>query len=197
MSFLRRFTSSLSAVGLIVGLGLACISLTPSMLPRAVLVQGILSGLVFALGYGIGATLHEIWKYMGLKSLVGKTARFTTWFFVCMLALAAIYMLGKMANWQNSIYLLMQMDEIDSAYPVTVVGVAIATALVIVLTFRLILFIATKVVNTIARLLPRRVAIVLGLTVVGYTLVSLATGVLLKSALHALDDTFAALDQLP
>jgi len=196
MFYLRRFASSFSTVGLIVGLGLACISLTPSMLPRAVLVQGVLAGLVFALGYGIGATLHEIWKYMGLKSLMGKTARFATWFFVCPLILAAIYMLGKMANWQNSIYLLMQMDEIDSAYPVTVVSVAIATALVIVLTFRLILFIATKVVNATARLLPRRVAIVLGLTVVGYTLVSLATGVLLKSALHGLDNTFAALDQV-
>lgn len=196
MSLLRRFASSFSAVGLIVGLGLACISLTPSMLPRAVLVQGVLAGLVFALGYGIGATLHEIWKYVGLKSLTGKTARFVTWFFVCPLIPAAIYMLGEMTNWQNSIYLLMQMDEIDSAYPVTVVSVAIATALVIVLTFRLILFVAAKVVNAIARLLPRRVAIVLGLTVVGYTLVSLATGVLLKSALHGLDNTFAALDQV-
>ena len=196
MSYLRRFASSFSAVGLIVGLGLACISLTPSMLPRAVLVQGVLAGLVFALGYGIGATLHEIWKYMGLKSLKGKSARFVTWFFACALMLTAIYMLGKMANWQNSIHLLMQMDEIDSAYPVTVVGISIATALVIVLTFRLILFIAAKVVNAFARLLPRRVAIVLGLTIVGYVLVSLATGVLLKSALHGLDNTFAALDRV-
>ncbi len=196
MSYLRRFASSFSTVGLIVGLGLACISLTPSMLPRAVLVQGVLAGLVFALGYGIGVTLHEIWKYMGLKSLKGKAARFVTWFFACALILTAIYMLGKMANWQNSIHLLMQMDEIDSAYPVTVVSIAIATALVIVLTFRLILFVAAKVVNAFARLLPRRVAIVLGLTIVGYALVSLATGVLLKSALHGLDNTFAALDRV-
>jgi uncharacterized membrane protein len=196
MSYLRRFASSFSTVGLIVGLGLACISLTPSMLPRAVLVQGVLAGLVFALGYGIGATLHEIWKYMGLKSLKGKTARFVTWFFACALILTAIYMLGKMANWQNSIHLLMEMDEIETAYPLTVVSIAVGTALVIVLTFRLILFIAAKVINGIARLLPRRVAIVLGLAVVGYALVSLTTGVLLRSALHGLDNTFAALDRV-
>ncbi|MFC1665023.1 alpha/beta hydrolase [Pseudomonadota bacterium] len=196
MSYLRRFASSFSVIGLIVGLGLACFSLTPSMLPRAVLVQGVLAGLVFALGYGIGGTLHEIWKYMGLKSLTGKTARFATWFFMCGLILTAIYMLGKMANWQNSIHLLMQMDEIDSGYPVTVVSVAMVTGLIIVLTFRLILYITAKVVNAIARLLPHRVAIVLGLTVVGYVLVSIATGVLLKSALHGLDDTFAAMDRV-
>ena len=196
MSYLRRFTSSFSVVGLITGLGLACISLTPSMLPRAVLVQSVLTGLVFALGYGVGAMLHEIWKYMGLKSFTGKTARFVTWFFACTLILTAIYMLGKMSNWQNSIHLLMQMDEIESAYPVTVVSVAIVTGLVIVMTFRLVLYIIAKVVNAIARLLPRRVAIVLGVTVVGYALVSLATGVLLRSALHGLDNTFATLDRV-
>ncbi len=196
MSYLRHFASSFSAVGLIVGLGLACISLTPSMLPRAVLVQGVLTGLVFALGYGTGATLHEIWKYMGLKGLTGKTARFVTWFFACAQILMVIYTLGKMTTWQNSIHLLMQMDEIDSAYPVTVVSIAIVTGLVIVLTFRLILYITAKVVGAINRLLPHRVAIVLSLIVVGYALVSLTTGVLLKSALHGLDNTFAALDRV-
>ena len=72
MSYLRRFASSFSAVGLIAGLVLACISLTPSMLPRAVLVQGVLAGLVFALGYGIGATLHEIWEVHGSQKLTGE-----------------------------------------------------------------------------------------------------------------------------
>ena len=196
MSYLRRFTSSFSAVGLIAGLGLACISLTPSMLPRTVLVQGVLTGLVFALGYGIGATLHEIWKYMGLKGLTGKTARFVTWFFACAQILMVIYTLGKMTTWQNSIHLLMQMDEIDSAYPVTVVSIAVVTGLVVVLTFRLILYITAKVVVAINHFLPHRVAIVLGATVVGYALVSLTTGVLLKSALHGLDDTFAVLDRV-
>lgn len=76
MPYLSRFASSFSSVGLIVGLGLACASLTPSMLPRAVLVQGVLTGLVFALGYGIDVTLQETWKYMGLRSPKGKTARF-------------------------------------------------------------------------------------------------------------------------
>ncbi len=88
------------------------------------------------------------------------------------------------------------MDEIDSAYPVTVVSIAIVTGLVIVLTFRLILYITAKVVGAINRLLPHRVAIVLSLIVVGYALVSLTTGVLLKSALHGLDNTFAALDRV-
>jgi len=196
MSYLRRFTSSFSAVGLIVGLGLACISLTPSMLPRTVLVQGVLTGLVFALGYGIGATLHEIWKYMGLKGLTGKTARFVTWFFACAQILMVIYTLGKMTTWQNSIHLLMQMDEIDSAYPAIVVSVAIITGLVVVLTFRLILYITARVVIAINHFLLHRVAIVLSITVVAYVLVSLATGVLLKSTLHGLDNTFAALGQV-
>ena len=196
MSYLRRFAASFSVVGVILGLGLACISLTPSMLPRAVAVQGVLTGLVFAMGYGIGTTLHLLWSYMGLKSFTGQVARVVTWLIVGALILIAVYMLGKMAAWQNSIHLLMQMDEIDTAYPEMVVGAATVTALVVILAFRLILFITTKVVGAIARLLPQRVAIVLGSLVVVYAIVTLATGVLFKSILHGLDETFAALDQV-
>jgi uncharacterized membrane protein len=196
MSFIRRFVSSFSVVGLIVGLGLASVSLTPSMLPRMEIVQGALSGLVFALGYGIGALSCEIWKYLGIKIPTGNAVRFLTWVLLSLSILAVVYMLGQMADWQNSIHLLMEMDEIDTAYPVTVVSIAAAAALVFVLASRLILFIAARVVNAIARVLPRRVAILLGVTIVGYVLVSLASGVLLRSALHRLDETFAALDRV-
>ena len=58
------------------------------------------------------------------------------------------------------------------------------------------LYITAKVVIAINHFLPHRVAIVLSITVVGYALVSLTTGVLLKSALHGLDNTFAVLDRV-
>ena len=72
---------------------------------KAIFVTG------FALGYGIGTIFQEIWKYMGLKSLRREHARLVAAVFVSALTAAGVVMLGKMAKWQNSIHLLMEMDE--------------------------------------------------------------------------------------
>jgi uncharacterized membrane protein len=44
----------LNIVGLLVGTVLFAFSLTPSLLPRPFFIQGILSGLSFSAGYGLG-----------------------------------------------------------------------------------------------------------------------------------------------
>jgi uncharacterized membrane protein len=51
---LRQIARSFSTPGLILGLVFFSVSLTPSLLPREDVVQGILSGIVFVAGYGIG-----------------------------------------------------------------------------------------------------------------------------------------------
>ena len=195
MNFLRRFANSFSAPGLIVGLAIACLSLTPSMVPRAVPVQGVLTGLVFVLGYGIGAALRGIWEYMGLVSPGGKAATILSSLTIAALVIVNIIMLGKMADWQNSIHILMGMEEVDSGYPVSVVAIAIGTALSLILIGRFLWFFGDQVVNAIARVLPYRVSVVLGIGLVGYILVTLTSGVLLRSALKAFDESFAALDR--
>ncbi|MGG2476252.1 alpha/beta-hydrolase N-terminal domain-containing protein, partial [Rhizobium sp. BR5] len=46
--------SGLSATGIVFGTILFCASLTPSLLPRTWLMQGVLCGFSFAIGYLIG-----------------------------------------------------------------------------------------------------------------------------------------------
>jgi uncharacterized membrane protein len=196
MPFIQRIVASFSAVGLILGLTLFCASLTPSLLPREFVVQGVLSGVVFAAGYGIGKAGHWVWKFMELRDVTGRFARILTWILVVILTLTAIYTLNRMTIWQNSIRLRMEMEPIDSAYPVTMLCVAIATALAVILLVRLILFAATKVVDAIERYLPRRISIVLGGTAFALLLISLVDGVIFKASLHAMDESFAAMNQL-
>jgi uncharacterized membrane protein len=43
--------------GMVLGVGFVCMSLTPSLLPRNWLVQGLVSGLSAATGYGLGTVL--------------------------------------------------------------------------------------------------------------------------------------------
>ncbi len=49
-----RLVRGLSLVGVLVGTVFFAVSLSPSLLPRPFAVQGILSGVSFALGYGLG-----------------------------------------------------------------------------------------------------------------------------------------------
>jgi uncharacterized membrane protein len=181
---------------MILGLAFFCASLTPSLLPREFMAQGVLSGVVFAVGYGIGKAGHWIWRFMELRDLSGRFGRILTWTLAGALTLTAVYTLSRMTLWQNSIRLLMEMEPIDSAYPLTVVSVAIATALAVVLLGRLLIFGAAKVVSTIERHLPRRIAIVLGGTVFVLVLMSFVDGFILKTSLHAMSETFDKLDRL-
>jgi uncharacterized membrane protein len=196
MSNIRRIAVSFSATGLILGMALFCVSLTPSLLPREFIAQGVLSGVVFATGYGIGTAGHWLWTFMELRDVTGRLASRVTWGLVVILSLTTLYTLNQMTTWQNSIRLRMEMVPIDSAYPVTVLCVASGTALVIVLLMRLLISAATKAVDAIDRYLPRRVAIVLGGLAFVLLLMSFVNGVIIKSALHAMDESFAAVNWL-
>lgn len=178
------------------GLTLFCASLTPSLLPRGFVVQGVLSGVVFAAGYGLGKAGHWVWRFMQLRDATGRIARTLTWIPAILLTLITIYTLDRMTIWQNSIRLRMEMEPIDSVYPVAMFCVAIATSLMVILLVRLIVFGAIKVVDAIGRYLPHRISIVLGGTAVALLLVAIVDGVILKASLHAMDESFAALNRV-
>ena len=56
-----RWAASFGFGGLAVGWIFLNLSMTPSLLPRGPLLQGILSGIATAFGYGIGVGLLAIW----------------------------------------------------------------------------------------------------------------------------------------
>ena len=95
---------------MIFGLTLFCASLTPSLLPRESVDQGLLSGFVFAAGYGIGRAVHEIWTFMGLRDMIGRFATLLKWVLVLVPFEMSIYTLYQMKYWQNSIRLLMEIE---------------------------------------------------------------------------------------
>ena len=53
-AFLRRRASGLSGVGLALGTLFFPAALTPALVPRTHLAQGVLAGVCFAVGYGLG-----------------------------------------------------------------------------------------------------------------------------------------------
>lgn len=63
-----RYWSSFSCVGLVCGTLFFAASVTPSLLPRNFVVQGLLSGFALAVGYSIGISSVWLWHFWELPS---------------------------------------------------------------------------------------------------------------------------------
>jgi len=68
----RGLWHSLSTSGLLLGTLFFAASLTPTLLPRSFLTQGVLSGCSLATGYGIGVFASWLWAYMELPQPKGR-----------------------------------------------------------------------------------------------------------------------------
>lgn len=187
---------SLSTYGLLLGTLLCAASLTPTLLPRSYLTQGVLSGFSLAAGYGIGVFGRWLWAYMEFPRPKGRLARVAKLTAATGCAGITVASLWQAAGWQNSIRTLMELESVDTAYPREVALIALAVfAILLALArfFRLTLhFVATRV----SRLLPRRVSHVIGVIAAAALLWSVVDGVLLRIALRVADASYREFDKL-
>ena len=189
-----RLADTLSRVGFLVGLLFFCVSLSPSLLPRVPIVQGFQSGLLFAVGYCLGFFSFFIWRFLELGEIRGRRRHLATWITLGASGILAAFTLSRMTVWQNSIRELMEMQPIESAYPFTVLWVAAVTAIVVLLITRALIWVGKKVTQQVNRLLPRRISIGLGFTLVVVVFISTVDGLVIKTALRMMDELFAAMD---
>mgnify|MGYP001213384174 CR=1 FL=1 len=187
---------NLSIPGFVVGALLFSMSLTPSLLPRTHVVQGILSGCAFALGYAFGVFLEWVWDYMEIKPPEGRFWWGLRWVvaFACVVLAAAS--LFQTTSWQNAVRATMDIPPVEEGHPLLVLLVAAVPAVVFIVLGTLLVHGVRFVSRRLLRFLPRRVAFVLSLFAVGAVTVMLVNGVLLRYALYSADAFFARLDGL-
>lgn len=186
-----------SALGLLIGALFLLASLTPSMIPRAAMIQGALGGVCFAAGYGIGAGLVALWWFMGLPvaetlqarrraSRLGMAAA------AVVLAVAAVSMTG----WQNAVRAAMDLPPVLTIHPVTVFALAAVVALVLIMLGRLFYLIARRIAHWLDRFMPPRVSRTVALIVAAALFWSVGNGVILKNALSGFDASYRRVDGL-
>lgn len=151
-----------SAPGILVGALFFAASLAPSLLPRAGYVQGIASAVTFMIGYGIGAGGQALWSYLGIGSLHGRARRIVVGLIVGVIALAVVLGVWRQVGWQNEIRALFGMDPVAwTTWPV-IVGVGVIVAALILIVSRALRALFATVGRWLGRVLPRRLAVVLG-----------------------------------
>jgi uncharacterized membrane protein len=185
-----------SMPGLLVAAVFFTLSLTPSLLPRTEIVQGVLSGCCFAVGYGIGNLMHWLWGFLGLKMPPGRVTR-GLGVIVGLVGLGLMLLALSYANtWQNSVRSVMALPPVDEAQPLVIAAVGFCVAAVLLVIGKLVVTLVRLVWGWLAPLLPPRAAAVLATLVVTIVVAALVNNVFWRSALRAADGFYERLDGL-
>jgi len=191
-----RLWRSFSGVGLCLGTLFFAASLTPSLIPRDFLVQGVLSGLCFCIGYALGVAWRWLWAFLGLPEPRRRLLHAAKLCAAVVCAAVAVLFLWRAAGWQNSIRALMGMEPVDTGHPLEVGLIALAAFLVLLGLSRLFHVVLMLVSDWLRRVLPIRLAYVIGTVVAAALFWTAADGLLFRSALRFADSSFGRLDSL-
>ncbi len=170
------------------------VSLAPSLLPRPVSVQGILSGLSLAAGYGLGALGVWLWRYLQLPAPSPRWRRSLGLCSAVLCGVVVLFFLWQAGRWQNNIRALLDMEPAHGtrAYLLGSIAALIFGALLVAARlFRHVLCILSR---RLQRYLPRRVALILGFFLVFALFWTIVNGVLVRSALRVANRSFQQLD---
>ncbi len=186
--------SRLSASGLLLGACLFAASLTPSLVPRDFLFQGVLGGFAFALGYWIGKIGQLLWRFLELPVLPPRVWRAVLWAAAGLAVGTALVALSRAAEWQNSVRVKVGMEDVATAHPIYVAVIALVTAAVVLGLVRMVILFVVSLSRRFYARVPRRISVGLGGLVAIALVAMLADGLVTRVGMAALDDMFQLRD---
>ena len=175
------------------GLIFACLSFTPSLLPRGGLIQGIICGITAAIGYGLGVLFASIWRaFPDREPRRPRRRAWPVFFIVGSVLFAASFGLGQ--YWQHQVRTLMGVTDYN-------VALVVAEPFVAALAFGLFLLIGRGLrglYRWLAALLSRwigpRAARGIGwVVVVGLTYL-VVSGLLLQGFVNVMNNAYGLRD---
>ncbi|GAY08337.1 alpha/beta-hydrolase family protein [Pseudonocardia sp. N23] len=185
----RWFAPSLP--GLWGGLALACLSFTPSLLPRSGVLQGAVAGIGAILGYGLGVLAALAWRaFAGRDPRRARRGSVVVFAVVVVVLVAAAVVAGR--HWQGRLRELMGAPAQSWGDSLLAVPVAALAFLVLLALCRLLFGLGRGIGWLLSRWMGRRGARALGGLLVGGLVVHLVSGVALDGMFAAADRAFAA-----
>lgn len=193
--FLERYFTKFSYWGLVVATLFFAASLTPSLLPRNFLFQGLLSGFALAIGYGVGVFAVWLYRYLELPVPGPQLERLSKKLTAIGTGLVAVSFLWRDTVWQNSIRELMEMEPVDTSYPWRIGAIALVTAAVLITLTRTLVAAWQVVDRQINRFVPRRISYAFSTLAIVLLVLFVSNRVVARLALNAADAIFLQLDK--
>ncbi len=187
----------LDFVGVAFGALLFCLSLTPSLLPRDWLFQGLIGGLNAAIGYGIGVfTAKMLRRFVLRRRSWWPPSKRVQWVLktvtVAGAALASVGMLIPAAAWQRQVSAVVGIEGPTTTGYLRTLIIAVLVGAVCVAASRVLL----DVIKTMARFFIRKwhlhdeVALFIGTAIIVVLAITLINGVLLRGFLAGANRVF-------
>ncbi len=188
--WVRHYTFTGTAFGLV----FVWFSMTPSLLPRGPLFQGLVSGFAGATGYGLGVFAVWLVRFMRSKNSSPPAPR-AAW--RVLIGLGTIGMIGMIIwfhVWQDRVRNLMGVKHLTWLdYPLTA-GLSLIVLFGVVETGQLIRRLVRFLDLRLDRVAPPRVSAVIVVTLLLVLTTAVLNGVVVKFAMRTMNNTFAAVN---
>ncbi|WP_127503104.1 alpha/beta hydrolase [Actinoplanes solisilvae] len=171
-----------------------CASLTPSLLPRGWLFQGVISGLLAAFGYGIGVLAVWLLNWVAGQRVVPQPNR-TAWRALAVSSGVLIVVFAWLGSgWQRAIHRLIGLDPPHRGTYLLVLILAAVLFAALIGGARLLRRGTRAVVTWLGRYVSPPAARAIGVVVVALLIVGVANGVLLRGSYRLADRSFATIN---
>ncbi|MBB2993233.1 putative membrane protein [Mycolicibacterium iranicum] len=188
--WVRRYTFTGTAAGLV----FLFLSLTPSLLPRGPLFQGLVSGGAAAIGYAIGVFAVWLVRFMRSRDTSPPAPRWAWPGLVAVGLVGMVLMIIWFHHWQDDVRDLMGVPRLGFwDHPLAAV-ISLVTLWVLVEIGQLVGRLVRFLVRQVDRVAPPRVAAVVVVALLLALTVALLNGVVVRFAMSTINKTFAAVN---
>ena len=186
--WVRHYTFTGSTVGLI----FVWFSMTPSLLPRGALFQGLVSGISGAIGYGLGVFAVWLVRYMRAKDSSPPAPRWAWMVLVPIGAVGMVVMAIGFHVWQDNVRDLMGVQHLKwYDYPVAA-GLSLVVLFTLVEIGQFIRWLVSFLVGQVDRFAPFRLSATIVVVLLVVLTITVLNGVVLKFAMRTMNNTFAS-----
>lgn len=179
--------------GLWVALLLACLSFTPSLLPRPASYQGVITGVDAAIGYAIGVSGAWVWREFADRAPRRPTTR--SWQILAVVSVVALTLSAVLGQrWQSQVARLVEEDPENPLWVLVIPVIAFLVFVVVLAVARGVRRLYRWLADWLSQHMGARAARATGLVVLTAAVVLTANGVLWTAAINTADRSFAIQD---
>lgn len=188
--WVRHYTFTGTAVGFV----FLWLSLTPSLLPRGPLFQGLVSGGAGAIGYSLGVFAVWLVRFMRSKDTSPPAPRRAWPVLVVIGVVGMVVMVFQFHNWQDDVRDLMGVPRLTFwDYPLAA-AISVVTLFVLVEIGQLVGRFVRFLDRQVKRVAPPRVSAVVVVALLLALTIALLNGVVVRFAMSTINKTFAAVN---
>ena len=170
------------------------VALTPSLMPRSPVVQGVVGGIAAAVGFEIGHVMRWLWEFLELPRPQLRKPGAISALLLAATVVTIFFGLWHAAGWQNATRAAIGLEPVDSSYPMVMLPVAVVFFFAVWAIIRLLILAVMGIHRLLNRWLPRKISFAIGLALVVWLTWAFATGILGERLIRLADASFELAD---